>query len=54
MFFLLLASIVKACAKNSDDRRKVEKALEAVGFHAGKVSELFSVLSPGMSVLATK
>ncbi|XP_012944888.1 1-phosphatidylinositol 4,5-bisphosphate phosphodiesterase beta-1 [Aplysia californica] len=36
-----MKNIVKHIASNRDDRKKVEKALEAVGFHAGKVSTCF-------------
>lgn len=31
-------SIVKMVARDSNDKRKVEKALDSVGFVAGKVS----------------
>lgn len=42
MFFFLL-SIVKLVATHRDDRRRVEKALEAAGFQAGKVSFIYHI-----------
>ncbi|CAL1539426.1 unnamed protein product [Lymnaea stagnalis] len=35
-----MKNIVKAVANNRDDRKKVEKALESVGFHAGKTDTI--------------
>ncbi|CAG5128721.1 unnamed protein product, partial [Candidula unifasciata] len=35
-----MKNIVKNIASNRDDRKKVEKALEAVGFHAGKTDAI--------------
>lgn len=35
--YVLFSSIVKAISSNREDKKKVEKALEAAGLYSGKV-----------------